>query len=108
MQGKVLAPNWEPSVHDLRYGYGLGLDDAAIAGMAEDMRLWAGANENRAVARKSNWSMAFKGWMRREARKMGKTNGTRPLTDAFAELRARAGGDGEEGAFALDLAPPGD
>ena len=62
-----LPDDWQPSNKDREYGRMLLFTDREIDGMAEDMRLWAGANANRQIARKSNWSMAFKGWMRREA-----------------------------------------
>ena len=111
MAGNALAYNWQPSIEDRYYGrIRLGLSDAAIEDMAEDMRLWAGANANRQIARKSNWSMAFKSWMRREAKKQGKTqNGAGNATmDAFDRLIARA--EMEPGAGTgplLDLSPTG-
>ena len=64
--GHPLPEDWAPELHDYEYGYELGLSESQIKFMAEDMRLWAHANANRAVARKKNWSKAFKGWMRRE------------------------------------------
>src|ERR1700723_3718914 len=70
----------------------LNLTDSQIDDMAEDMRLWAGANANRQIARKANWSMAFKSWMRREAAKQGKINGTgtSAVTAAGQRVIARA------------------
>lgn len=68
MAGSMLGPDWLPSNGDREYGRGLGLSEANINDFAEDMRLWAEANANRAIARKANWSAAFKGWMRREAK----------------------------------------
>lgn len=74
--GSVLSEDWQPSDGDREYGRALPqfLTDEQIDSMAEDMRLWAGANANRQIARKANWSLAFKGWMRREAKRM-KGNG---------------------------------
>jgi len=66
-KGSRLHENWVPSTDDVAYGRSLGLSEQAINGCAEDMRLWAGANANRAVARKLDWSKAFKGWLRRTA-----------------------------------------
>src|SRR5580693_2477174 len=87
MTGHALARNWQPSIEDRYYGrIRLGLSDAAIEDMAEDMRLWAGANANRQIARKSNWSMAFKGWMRREAAKQGKSNAGNRIGNAFDQI----------------------
>ena len=70
MRGQLLPTNWQPADHDRHYGLRLGLTNDQIDGAAEDMRLWAGANAHREIARKSNWSMAFKGWLRREASKI--------------------------------------
>lgn len=70
--GIQLPADWKPSPDDIQYGIDLEFGQRAIEGMAEDMRLWAGANANRAVARKDGpkgWSLTFKGWMRREAAK---------------------------------------
>jgi len=66
-KGSRLHENWVPSTDDVAYGRSLGLSEQAINGCAEDMRLWAGANANRAIARKLDWSKAFKGWLRRVA-----------------------------------------
>ena len=111
MAGNVLAYNWQPSIEDRYYGrIRLGLSDAAIEEMAEDMRLWAGANANRQIARKSNWSMAFKSWMRREAAKHGKAqNGSGNATmAAFDRIIAGSemGSGGGEGPL-LDLTATG-
>jgi hypothetical protein len=65
--GHPLPENWQPSDDDRAYCYKLGFGNLQIDAMAEDMRLWAGANAHRQIARKANWSMAFKGWARREA-----------------------------------------
>ena len=101
----ALPVDWKPSPDELAYGAELGLTEAAMNGMAEDMRLWARANANRAVGRKADWSSTFKGWMRREAAKRGGSNGKqfsgqRPQTaeGIVAAARRRAGamrGDGQ-------------
>lgn len=92
--GIALPADWKPDSDEILYGIDLGFTEAAIDGMAEDMRLWAGANANRAVARKDGargWSLTFKGWMRREAdkrRPKGKMVGERTMLD-IAEGRHR-------------------
>jgi hypothetical protein len=64
--GHPLPASWRPSADDREYGRRrLRLSDAQIDDIAEDMRLWAGANSNQAKARKADWSMTFKGFMRR-------------------------------------------
>ena len=94
--GHVLPDNWQPSTKDRQYGRSYGLTDQEIDDCAEDMRLWAQANANRQVARKSNWSAAFLGWMRRVARAQHtgiKFNGHKPANStmaAFDDLIARA------------------
>ena len=65
MQGERLPDDWKPSEYDVQYGINLGFTATEVEGFAEDLRLWAAANANRQIARKSNWGMAFKGWMRR-------------------------------------------
>ena len=71
-KGAKLKSGWEPSEDDREYGHQLNLSDYQIDSMAEDMRLWAGAKSNRPVARKANWSLTFKGWMRRGAEKVNR------------------------------------
>jgi hypothetical protein len=86
-QGTTLPDNWTPSQADEAYGQELGLTREQIADHAEDMRLWAGANANRAVARKADWSATFKKWMRREAKGGYRANGgARPHDKGYAEL----------------------
>src|SRR6516225_10077888 len=84
-KGKVLSPRWQPSPSDCEYGLALGFNGREIMDMAEDMRLWAGANSHRQIARKANWSLTFKGWMKRECkRKMEKHNGNRRAGSVLA------------------------
>lgn len=63
--GIPLPEDWKPSEGDIATGNSLGHSNGAILNMAEEMRLWARANSNRAVARKADWSATFRGWMRR-------------------------------------------
>lgn len=83
MTGHQLPPDWQPTQPDMIYGLGLGLMTSQVLDIAEDLRLWAAANANRQVARKSNWSAAFRGWMRREAAKRG-LHGTGPTNATMA------------------------
>ncbi|MDE2096817.1 MAG: hypothetical protein KGL39_06180 [Patescibacteria group bacterium] len=69
--GESLPAEWQPTCDDIDYGRRLGLSEQDIDGMLEDMKLWAGANANRQIARKADWHLAFKGWLRREAKKKG-------------------------------------
>lgn len=64
----ALPPDWQPSESHFREGEELGFSARDVEGMAQDMRLWAGAKGET----KKNWDMAFSGWMRRE-----KKNGRR-------------------------------
>lgn len=64
--GTSLPDGWTPSDSEITYGRHLGLSDSRIAEIAEDMRVWAGANANRSIARKLDWGLTFKGFMRRE------------------------------------------
>lgn len=81
-KGHHLPPDWQPSESDIAYGRNrVGLTLAEIEGMAEDMRLWAqsAAGQN---SRKRSWSAAFRGWMRREAKKLGRKPPAKPLNGA--------------------------
>jgi hypothetical protein len=66
--GTTLPADWAPSQADEAYGIDLGLTRQQIWDCAEDMRLWAFGNANRAVARKADWSATFKGWMRAKSK----------------------------------------
>ena len=91
--GSSLPADWLPTNDDREYGHRLALTDSQIDDIAEDMRLWAGANSNRQIARKSCWSLAFKGWMRREAKKM-KGNGHEPNRGSVIAAADRLIGSG--------------
>jgi len=60
-----LPANWEPSPAHFNEGAALGFSHAEILDQAQDMKIWAGANAHRSIARKSSWSLTFSGWMRR-------------------------------------------
>jgi hypothetical protein len=100
MRGANIPEDWLPTNLDREYGHRLGLSDSQIDAMAEDMRLWAGANANRQIARKANWSMAFKGWMRRGAQQAENRNAN-SIGNAAARLARRA----EAGEFAFTPRP---
>lgn len=89
-RGVALSADWNPSDVHFDEGVKLGLDHRAVSSMADDMRLWAGANSNRPVGRKSNWDMAFSGWMRRaakDARGRGPPKGTNGFLDLSLKLQ---------------------
>lgn len=67
-RGEKIPPEWRPSDSHFLDGAELGFSRADVEGFAEDMRLWARANEHRQIARKSNWDLAFSAWIRRAAR----------------------------------------
>lgn len=101
-RGTTLSAEWMPLPSHFDEGTALGLRDDDVRGMAADMRLWAGANSNRAVARKSNWDMTFSAWMRREAGKRKPTNGKPGIIDAADRaleniIRASEAADGGAG-----------
>jgi hypothetical protein len=64
-RGTQIPADWVPTDHTVVTGLSYGWSHAEIDRMAEDMRLWAGANG----AVKKDWEMTFMGWMRREKRK---------------------------------------
>lgn len=67
-KGTRIHDDWQPAEHDVQYGVDVvKLLRSEIADCAAEMKLWAQANANRAIARKACWSLTFKGWMRRAA-----------------------------------------
>lgn len=89
LRGRALPADWQPTEADFAYGAELGFSREQVASEAEDMRLWAQANRNRAVARKANWTQAFQGWLRREAKKAKQPNSGGNWRDAEAEATRR-------------------
>lgn len=67
-RGEKLSAEFRPSESHYLEGEKIGLSRAQVDGLCEDMRIWAGANEHRQVARKSNWDLTLLGWIRRQAR----------------------------------------
>ena len=78
--------------------------------MAEDMRLWAGANANRQVARKADWSLTFKGWMRREAKRgygngQGRPSALQDDSESISRAAERLAQAAERGEFSFGPQP---
>jgi len=63
--GHSLPDDWRPKEKHYDAGRFIGLNREAVDREAENMRLWAQANQHRAVARKSDWDATFLGWVRR-------------------------------------------
>lgn len=82
MRGTALPASWSVTLEHCTYGAKLGLTVAEVDDLGEAMREWAGANANRAVARKASWDLAFKGWMRRDAWRVIKGRSSKPPTPA--------------------------
>jgi uncharacterized protein YdaU (DUF1376 family) len=57
-----IPKDWVPTENHFSQADKLGFGARQVADMAEDMRLWAGANGKV----KKNWDLAFSGWMRRQ------------------------------------------
>jgi uncharacterized protein YdaU (DUF1376 family) len=57
-----IPKDWVPTENHFSQADKLGFGARQVEGMAEDMRLWAGAKG----AVKVNWDLAFSGWMRRQ------------------------------------------
>jgi hypothetical protein len=66
-RGEKLPPDARPTAGHYKFGIENSFDRQWVDRMFEDMRLWARANEHRAVARKSDWNLTFMGWLRRSA-----------------------------------------
>jgi len=88
-KGARLPDDWQPSPADRDYGAKLGFSISEMDGMAEDLRLWALAAAGPAAI-KRDWGSAFKGWMRREARKRPQNGGKLALVSSTPEDRNAA------------------
>jgi hypothetical protein len=67
--GHRLPLDWQPQQREIEEAHRLGFTEQEVGGIAQEMRIWAGANANRAVARKADWDLTFLGWVRRSADK---------------------------------------
>ena len=105
-RGTKIPTDWKPSEDDTAYGRRLGFVDHQIMGMAEEMVLWAAANENRAIARKASWSLTFRGWMRREEKKDNKNEYRSALSKLDAWGKSDEVGSGGISAEVIRLLPP--
>ncbi len=92
-RGTSLPEDWQPSDDLFAYGRTLGLTDPQSREILENMRLWARANCNRAIARKADWTSTMQGALRRDASKYRQragprqSNGTKSYATMLAELR---------------------
>lgn len=90
-----LPDGWKPSDSDREYGRQLGLAPREIDDAAEEMRLWAGGNG----AAKADWSLTFKGWMRRNVQRRpastARATGPPVKRNAWAMIHRMATEDGE-------------
>jgi len=66
-KGNQLPADWRPAERHYAEAAALNLPRATVDREAQNMRLWAVANANRAVARKANWDATFSNWLRRKA-----------------------------------------
>jgi hypothetical protein len=73
-QGHAIPTDWAPSAEDREYGRRLGASERLQDEVAEDMRIWAGANQNRSIARKADWSLTYRGFLRRAIKQAHKPN----------------------------------
>lgn len=80
-RGTMLPDDWKPAPKHFTQGTELGLAPQDVERMAEDMRIWANANSNRAIARKKDWDLTFTGWLRRDAQKHRHSQGKRSFFD---------------------------
>lgn len=75
--GTCLPEDWSPPEELFAYGAEQGLSREQTGSILEDMRIWAVANRNRAVARKADWNLTAKGFIRRDAAKFKARAGPR-------------------------------
>jgi uncharacterized protein YdaU (DUF1376 family) len=102
-RGASLPDGWTPSEEDFAYVENLGLSRSQALEGLEEMRLWAGANRNRSVGRKADWSLTYRSWMRRNKRgtnaKTARDQSRDNFRTALDQLRnfGEAGVGGEDG-----------
>jgi hypothetical protein len=72
-----IPKDWAPSENHFSQAARLGFGARDVEGMAEDMRIWAGANGSL----KKDWDLTFSGWMRRQ-NKPEYRNNVRPINGA--------------------------
>ena len=77
-RGATLPDDWSPKDRHFSLAEELGGDEAFVRKQAEAMRDWALGNQNRQVARKSDWDRTFNGWLRRELEKRGSWSARSP------------------------------
>lgn len=75
IKGVVCGEDFVPDDTDYKHALTLGMPREFADRCAIEMREWSGANSHREVARKTDWHLALKGWMRRESGKQKGTNG---------------------------------
>lgn len=110
-RGEKLPAEWKPSESHYRDATERGLSATDVDALADEMRGWSQAEDHRSVARKSNWDMAFSGWIRREAKQRrsrgpppnGHTSGKEQRKQAWEDARRKlddylesGGGEGGE------------
>lgn len=66
-RARALPSQWHPSENHFLKARQRGFSAAEVEDMAEDMRIWAGANGKT----KKDWDLAFHGWIRRQKRGQG-------------------------------------
>ena len=97
--GIPLPEDWAPSEKHYALASEFNRTHAEVDAKAEEVRLWARANEHRAVARKSNWDAMFSGCLRRDwstnghHRPSGDGNSPKRGFGAYALALARAAGE---------------
>jgi len=90
-RGGALPTSWQPNDYHFQYGMERGLSPEDVLRCAIEMKEWAAANRNRQVAKKSDWGLAFMGWLRRDAEKRKKGTFTRAgMLDLAMEFEERA------------------
>lgn len=89
-RGRSLPEDWEPNDKHFEFALSKSLSPDWVRSKAVDMREWAMANRNRAVARKADWDLTFLGWIRRESEK---AQPSRPNHPSFANRQEPSNGN---------------
>lgn len=68
VKGSVCPSDFQPNEGDYKVGNDYGHSHAQVDGQCTQMVEWSQANRNRAVARKSDWHLTLRGFLRRHGK----------------------------------------
>lgn len=93
VSGRTLPQDWVPKENHFAIAREFGANRTDVEKQASEMRDWAYANANRAVARKADWDLTFNNWLKKNLPQARTYSGSGPprnnVIDAADTLNAR-------------------